>query len=70
MIISDSGEQSDWFDAAKIGDIVGITMYRNVWTHSHRHFWFSINIYFFRPIDLHAYGPDNSKSFWQKCNLY
>jgi GH35 family endo-1,4-beta-xylanase len=31
IIISDSGEQSDWFDAAKIGDIVGITMYRNAW---------------------------------------
>ena len=31
VIISDSGEQSDWFDAAKIGDIVGITMYRNAW---------------------------------------
>lgn len=32
IIVSDSGEQSDWFDAAKIGDIVGITMYRNAWT--------------------------------------
>ena len=31
IIISDSGENSDWFDAAKIGDIVGITMYRNTW---------------------------------------
>ena len=31
IIISDSGEQSDWFGAAKIGDIVGITMYRNAW---------------------------------------
>lgn len=32
IIISDSGEQSTWFSAAKIGDIVGITMYRNAWT--------------------------------------
>ncbi|MFA6338684.1 MAG: hypothetical protein WCW87_01315 [Candidatus Paceibacterota bacterium] len=32
IIISDSGEQSTWFGAAKIGDIVGITMYRNAWT--------------------------------------
>ncbi|KKP92711.1 MAG: hypothetical protein UR98_C0019G0004 [Parcubacteria group bacterium GW2011_GWA1_36_12] len=31
VIISDSGEQSMWFKAAKIGDIVGITMYRKVW---------------------------------------
>lgn len=33
IIISDSGEQSSWFGAAKIGDIVGITMYRKVWVH-------------------------------------
>jgi len=32
VIISDSGEQSTWFDAAEVGDIVGITMYRNAWT--------------------------------------
>jgi GH35 family endo-1,4-beta-xylanase len=31
IIISDSGEQSNWFDAAKIGDIVGTTMYRSAW---------------------------------------
>lgn len=31
IIISDSGEQSTWFKAAEIGDIVGVTMYRNVW---------------------------------------
>ena len=30
IIVSDSGEQSLWFSAAKIGDIVGVTMYRNV----------------------------------------
>lgn len=33
VIISDSGEQSGWFRSAKIGDIVGITMYREVWAH-------------------------------------
>lgn len=33
VIISDTGEQSFWFKAAKIGDIVGITMYRKVWVH-------------------------------------
>lgn len=33
IIISDSGEQSGWFKAAKIADIVGITMYREVWAH-------------------------------------
>lgn len=33
VIISDSGEQSFWIGAAKIGDIVGTTMYRTVWVH-------------------------------------
>jgi len=33
IIISDSGEQSSWFKAAKNADIVGITMYREVWAH-------------------------------------
>lgn len=33
IVISDSGEQSMWFGAAKISDIVGTTMYRSVWFH-------------------------------------
>jgi hypothetical protein len=33
IIISDSGEGSVWFSAAKVGDIVGTTMYREVWAH-------------------------------------
>ncbi len=33
VIISDSGEQSLWFDAARIGDVVGSTMYRKLWFH-------------------------------------
>jgi len=32
IIISDSGEFSSWFEAAGIGDIVGNTMYRKVWS--------------------------------------
>lgn len=31
VIISDSGEWSFWFEAAKIGDIVGTTLYRQAW---------------------------------------
>ena len=31
VIISDSGEQSLWLSAAKIGDMVGVTMYRKLW---------------------------------------
>jgi hypothetical protein len=41
IIISDSGERSNWFGAAKIGDIVGITMYRNAWTNVANVFGFS-----------------------------
>ena len=33
IIVSDSGEQSFWTKPAKVGDIVGITMYRKVWFH-------------------------------------
>ena len=32
IIISDSGELSDWTRVAKLADIVGITLYRNAWT--------------------------------------
>jgi len=32
IVISDSGEGSFWFTAAKLGDIVGTTMYRKVWS--------------------------------------
>lgn len=31
VIISDSGEDSLWFQAGRLGDIVGVTMYRKVW---------------------------------------
>ncbi len=31
IIISDSGEQSDWIQAAQIGDVVGTTIYRKAW---------------------------------------
>ncbi|MFH0856481.1 MAG: endo-1,4-beta-xylanase [bacterium] len=31
VVVSDSGEYSLWLQAASIGDIVGITMYKKVW---------------------------------------
>ena len=43
VIISDTGEWSFWFRAAKIGDIVGTTMYRKVW-------FSQMNLYFTYPI--------------------
>ena len=33
VVISDSGEGSFWIQAAKIGDVVGTTMYKKVWIH-------------------------------------
>ena len=43
IIVSDSGEQSDWFGAAQVGDIVGITLYREVWAHVTNNIGFNIN---------------------------
>ena len=33
VVISDTGEYSFWIEAARLGDIVGTTMYRKVWFH-------------------------------------
>ncbi len=33
VVISDSGEGSFWIQAAKVGDIIGTTMYKKVWVH-------------------------------------
>jgi hypothetical protein len=43
VVISDSGEYSSWFEAAGIGDIVGITTYKKVWMSQ-------LNFYFDYPI--------------------
>jgi hypothetical protein len=50
IIISDSGEQSAWFEAAKVGDIVGITMYRSVWANITENFGFPLNYTFLSPV--------------------
>ena len=57
IIISDSGEQSNWFEAAKISDIVGITMYRKVWAHITDEFGFNLNS-FLSPV-----------TYWRKALL-
>lgn len=57
IIISDSGEQSNWFKAAKISDIVGITMYRKVWAHITDGFGFNLNS-FLSPV-----------TYWRKALL-
>lgn len=57
IIISDSGEQSLWFGAAKIGDKVGTTMYRKVWGRINDEFGFHIDsflppVYYWRKAEL------------------
>jgi len=49
IIISDTGENSMWFKPAKIGDIVGTTMYREAWVHITETFGFSFR-YLFSPV--------------------
>ena len=50
IVISDSGEQSTWFGAANIGDVVGTTMYRNAWAHVTDTFGFNLDYSFLNPI--------------------
>jgi hypothetical protein len=40
IIISDSGNLSFWFDAVKIGDILGITIYKKYWVSMGNNFGF------------------------------
>jgi len=49
IIISDSGEGSFWIQAARIGDIVGTTMYKKVWVRQlgiYLHYPFPPSFYF------------------------
>ncbi|HLD70689.1 MAG TPA: glycoside hydrolase family 2 TIM barrel-domain containing protein [Negativicutes bacterium] len=57
VIISDSGEQSLWFGAARLGDVVGTTMYRKVWVHLAK----DIGFYFTFPLP--------PASYWVKAQL-
>ncbi|HCC60290.1 MAG: hypothetical protein A2402_03480 [Candidatus Staskawiczbacteria bacterium RIFOXYC1_FULL_37_43] len=57
IIISDSGEQSNWFRTANIADVVGITMYRVVWAHVTNNFGFNFDS-FLSPI-----------TYWRKAQL-
>jgi len=57
VIISDSGEQSSWFKAASIGDIVGTTMYRTAWVSIYKKFGFYVNF------------PLSSMSYWIKAQI-
>ncbi|OGZ18686.1 MAG: hypothetical protein A2175_00110 [Candidatus Nealsonbacteria bacterium RBG_13_42_11] len=54
VVITDSGEGSFWIQAAKLGDIVGTTMYRTVWVKQ-------LGIYFSYP-----YPPN---FYWRKAQI-
>jgi hypothetical protein len=52
VIVSDSGEGSMWFDVAKVGDIVGTTLYRDAWAHISDNSGFYMH-YLFTPVFYH-----------------
>jgi hypothetical protein len=46
VVISDSGEGSFWVEAAKVGDVVGTTMYKKVWFSLGNYGGFYLSYYF------------------------
>lgn len=54
ILISDSGEGSFWFNAARVGDIVGTTLYRKVWFHQ---------------IGMYVSYPFPPVFYWRKAQL-
>jgi hypothetical protein len=52
IIISESGELSDWTTAASLADIVGVTMYRSSWNGAEK--TFGINPYSFLAPEFYA----------------
>lgn len=54
IIISESGEGSTWFTAAKLGDIVGVTMYRKIWA---------------KQIGIYVNYPFRPIFYWRKAQI-
>jgi len=54
ILISDSGEGSFWINAAKLGDIVGTTLYKKAW---------------FRQLGNYIYYPFPPTFYWRKAQL-
>ncbi len=55
IIITESGELSSWFSGAKLGDIVGVTMYRRTWWHRAGGFYFKYPVtpvHYYRKAEL------------------
>ena len=64
IIISDSGELSTWTQAATIGDIVGVTMYRSSWNATQK--TFGINPYTFLSPEFYSTKAAFIRSYYQK----
>lgn len=54
VIISDSGEGSFWFNAAKVGDIIGTTLHRKVW---------------FKEFNFYVHYPFKPVFYWRKAQI-
>lgn len=57
IVFTDSGEFSFWINAAKLGDIVGITLHRKVWYNLPKNFGFYLHY------------PFNPTYYWRKAQL-
>ncbi len=64
IIVSESGELSDWTGAAKLADIVGVTLYRSAWTKVTETFGFES--YSFKVPSYYAKKADNIKKLFGK----
>lgn len=64
IIVTDSGEISSWFKPAKVGDVVGITMYRKVWMNFYNIIGFPMG-YLFTPMNYWR-RAEIIKSFFKK----
>lgn len=64
VIVSESGELSDWTDAASMADIVGVTMYRSTWNGSER--TFGINPYTFLIPEFYSLRAEFIKRVYNK----
>lgn len=64
IIVSESGELSDWTDAAEVGDIIGVTMYRSAWNGTEK--TFGLNAYSFLIPEFYALKAELIKRVYNK----
>ena len=64
IIISESGELSDWTGAASLADIVGVTLYRSSWNETQK--TFGINPYSFLTPEFYSAKAQFIKHYYSK----